>query len=164
MLAILIKRNKFLYKIKQLQEEKRRFSVNYPYSGTSNSGYEQLDSTTGASDAQKYAKSGPLPSCDGANPQSGTADQDVKNDIPGTMTQNEHGKQIERELELGSRICFQFDSRPAVGKYLGPPMRRADAGQDLSRVSWYDKTNYLVKLSPENRFGRDDSGQMKPVE
>ena len=43
--------------------ENRRFS----YSGTSNSGYEQLDSTIGAGDAQKYAKSGPLSSCDGAN-------------------------------------------------------------------------------------------------
>ena len=135
-----------------------------PYSGTSNSGYEQLDSTTGAGDAQKYVKSGPLSSCGGANSQSGTADQDVRNDISGIMTQNEHGKQIERELERGSRICFQFDSGPAVGKYLVPSMRRTDAGQDLPRVSWDDKTNYLVKFSPENRFGGDDSGQMKPGE
>ena len=63
----------------------------------------------GAGDAQKYDKTCPLSSCDGANSQSGTADQDVQNDIPGTMTQNEHGKQIERELERGSRICFHFD-------------------------------------------------------
>ena len=34
-----------------------------------------------------------------------------------------NGKQIEQELERGSRICFQFDSGPAVEKYLGPSMR-----------------------------------------
>jgi hypothetical protein len=43
-------------------------------------------------------------------------------------------------------------------------MRRADAGQDLSRIRWDDKTNYLVKLSQDNRFAGDDSSKMKPGE
>ena len=51
---------------------------------------------------------------DDTNSQSGTADQDVQNVISETMTHG-HGKQIERDLERGSRICFQFDSEPPVG-------------------------------------------------
>ena len=136
----------------------------FPVDTTSNSGYEQFDSTTGVGDAQTYGKTGPLSSCDGANSQSGTTDQDMQNDISGTMTKDRHDKWIERELERGSRICFQFDSGPPVGKYLGPSMRRADAGQDLTRISWDDKANYLVKLSLKNRFRGDDSGQTKPSE
>ena len=102
-----------------------------PYSDTSNSGYKQPDSTSEGCASKNGTCLGLPTSESGSNSQSGTADQDVRNDISGTMTQNEHGKQIERELERGSRICFQFDPGPAVGKYLGPSMRRADAGQDL---------------------------------
>ena len=45
-------------------------------------------------------------------------------------------------------------------------MRRADAGQHLSRIRWDDKANYLVKLSQEdnNRFAGDDPGKLKPGE
>jgi hypothetical protein len=77
----------------------------------------------------------------------------------------EYGKQIERELQTGiSRIAFHFDQGIYRGTYLGPSMRRADAGQNLSRVTWDDGTKYLVKLTPENRFQGEDSGEMKPGE
>ena len=140
-------------------------SLDYlPYTDTSNSGYKQPDSTTEGCASKNGTCLGLPPSYGGANSQSGTADQDPENAISDSNFIERNGKQIERELERGSRICFQFDAGPAMGKYLGPSMRRADAGQNLSRISWDDKTNYLVKLSPENRFGGDDSGQMKPGE
>ena len=44
-------------------------------------------------------------------------------------------------------------------------MRRADAGQHLSRIRWDDKANYLVKLSQDNnRFAGDDPSKLKPGE
>ena len=79
-------------------------------------------------------------------------------------TSEGNGDQIKRELQRGSRICFRFSTCLSGGKYTGPSMRRADAGQDLSRIRWDDKTNYLVKLSQDNRFAGDDSSKMKPGE
>ena len=138
-----------------------------PNDPTSNSGYGQPDSMVEQRDTQKCTDTVPLTSYIDANsPSEANGSETAFSDLPGLDPYfiDRNGKQVERELERGSRICFQFDAGPSMGKYLGPSMRRADAGQNLSRISWDDKTNYLVKLSPENRFGGDDSGQMKPGE
>lgn len=95
----------------------------------------------------------------GSNSTSGADGENGQND-----TSDGNGDQIKRELQRGSRICFRSDTCLSGGKYVGPSMRRADAGQDLSRVRWDDKTNYLVKLSQDNRFAGDDSSKMKPGE
>ena len=95
----------------------------------------------------------------GSNSTSGADGENGQNGIS-----EGNGDQIKRELQRGSRICFRFDTCLSGGKYVGPSMRRADAGQDLSRIRWDDKTNYLVKLSQDNRFAGDDSSKMKPGE
>ena len=70
--------------------------------------------------------------------------------------------QIQRELVRGARICFHFDQGRYCGVYIGPSTRRADAGQELHKVSWDDGTNYLVQLKEHQRHAGDDVATMEP--
>ena len=96
----------------------------------SDSGCEQPYIWSTTPDAQNIPKSRVLTSENGSNSTSGAGRENGQN---GTSEGN--GDQIKRELQRGSRICFRFDTCRSGGKYVGPSMRRADAGQDARPVA-----------------------------